>query len=57
MVTFITNSTKKITMWKDNAVVTVARNYETLEPLGRVKRWSAAVKEIVIIPQPKPLVA
>lgn len=31
--------------WKDNSVCTMATNYDTIEPLGTVKRWCPIKKE------------
>ncbi|KAJ8928709.1 hypothetical protein NQ314_018719 [Rhamnusium bicolor] len=39
--------------WKDNNVVTMATNYDTIEPLSKVKRWSSAKKEKIDVPQPQ----
>lgn len=39
--------------WKDNNTVTMATNYDSLEPIGRVKRWSAIAKARIDVPQPK----
>ncbi|KAJ8914400.1 hypothetical protein NQ315_017494 [Exocentrus adspersus] len=38
--------------WLDNSVVTMVTNYDTVEPLGKVKRWSPIYKEKVDVPQP-----
>lgn len=42
-----------VVRWKDNSVVTMATNYDTVFPLGSVKRWSAEEKKKVDVPQPK----
>nr|XP_023013431.1 piggyBac transposable element-derived protein 2-like [Leptinotarsa decemlineata] len=39
--------------WKDNNVVTMATNHDSVEPLGQVRRWSTAAKSKVQVPQPK----
>lgn len=39
--------------WKDNNVVTMATNYDSIEPLSNVKRWSSAKKEKVDVSQPQ----
>lgn len=38
--------------WKDNNIVTMATNYDTVEPLGKVKRWSSAQNKKIDVPQP-----
>lgn len=38
--------------WHDNQCVTIATNYDTVEPLGKAKRWSSAKKASVEVPQP-----
>ncbi|KAJ8934301.1 hypothetical protein NQ318_000867 [Aromia moschata] len=38
--------------WKDNNIVTMVTNHDTIEPLGKVKRWSSAEKQKVDVPQP-----
>lgn len=38
--------------WKDNSVVTLATNYDNMEPVGKVKRWSTAAKDKIDVPQP-----
>ena len=38
--------------WHDNQCVTVATNYESLEAMGRARRWSSAKKALVDISQP-----
>lgn len=40
--------------WKDNNIVTMATNYDTMEPLSKVKRWSSAKKSKVDVAQPQP---
>lgn len=39
--------------WKDNSVCTMATNYDTIEPLGVVKRWSAVHREKTDVSIPK----
>nr|CAI5848279.1 unnamed protein product [Callosobruchus analis] len=39
--------------WKDNNVVTMASNYDAIEPLSKVKRWCGAAKGKIHVPQPK----
>lgn len=41
-----------VVRWKDNSVVTMATNYDTVVPLGSVKRWSTKEKKKVDVPQP-----
>lgn len=38
--------------WKDNNVVTMATNYDGIEPLSKVKRSSSVKKEKIDVPQP-----
>lgn len=38
--------------WQDNNTVTMVTNYDTLEPVYHVKRWSAIDKEKIDIQQP-----
>lgn len=38
--------------WKDNNVVTMATNYDSVEPLIPVKRWDSSEKAKVDVPQP-----
>lgn len=42
-----------VTRWNDNAVVTVATNWDTIEPLNYAKRYSRTEKKHVQIEQPK----
>ncbi|XP_031343006.1 piggyBac transposable element-derived protein 2-like [Photinus pyralis] len=39
--------------WHDNSVVTMATNYDGIEPMSQVKRWSSKKKEKISVPQPK----
>ncbi|CAH2101108.1 unnamed protein product [Euphydryas editha] len=39
--------------WKDNSVCTIATNYDTIEPLGVVKRWPPVQCEIIDVNIPK----
>lgn len=39
--------------WKDNSVVTMVTNHDTVEPLGKVKRWSTTEKRKIDVPQPR----
>ncbi|KAJ8956555.1 hypothetical protein NQ318_019279 [Aromia moschata] len=38
--------------WKDNSIVTMATNYDTIEPLSKVKRWSSAQKKKLMYHSP-----
>lgn len=38
--------------WKDNSIVTMMTNFDSIEPLSRVKRWCKEEKEKVDVPQP-----
>lgn len=38
--------------WKDNSIVTMATNYDTVKPLCSVNRWSSSEKKKVKVPQP-----
>lgn len=37
--------------WKDNSIVTMATNYDTVKPLCSVNRWSTTEKKRVKVPQ------
>lgn len=39
--------------WKDNSVCTMATNYDTIEPLGTVKRWCPIKKEKIDVAVPR----
>jgi hypothetical protein len=39
--------------WHDNSVVTMASNCHGVNPIGKVKRWSAAHKRTIEVPQPQ----
>ncbi|XP_056639371.1 piggyBac transposable element-derived protein 3-like [Diorhabda sublineata] len=39
--------------WNDNSAVTMAKNYDSVEPLAQVKRWSSKRKEKMPVPQPQ----
>ncbi len=41
-----------VVRWQDNSVVTIASNTFGIEPMARVKRWSAAKKSEVFVEQP-----
>jgi len=41
-----------VVKWHDNQCVSVATNYDSVSDLGKVKRWSAAAKSMVELPQP-----
>lgn len=41
-----------VVRWQDNSIVTIASNTFGIEPMGRVKRWSAAKNTEVFVPQP-----
>ncbi|KAF5296703.1 hypothetical protein FQA39_LY12403 [Lamprigera yunnana] len=45
-------SLQLLVRWKDNNIVTIATNYDSFEPLGKVKQWSKERKEKVDVPQP-----
>ena len=38
--------------WHDNSCVTVASNFDTVQPMGKAKRWSSAKKCLVDLQQP-----
>lgn len=38
--------------WQDNNFVTMITNYDSIEPLGKVKRWSKEQKAKIDVPQP-----
>ena len=38
--------------WKDNAVVTIATNFDKVTPVALAKRWDAKEKKYVNVPQP-----
>jgi hypothetical protein len=38
--------------WNDNNIVTMATNYDSVDPVGKVKRWFTVEKAKVDIPQP-----
>lgn len=38
--------------WKDNSIVTMMTNYDSVQPLAKVKRWSKERKEKIDVPQP-----
>lgn len=38
--------------WKDNNVCTIGTNFDTLEPMGKVKRWCSMKKQKVDVPVP-----
>lgn len=42
-----------IVRWKDNNVVTIGTNYDTIEPLGKVKRWCKLLKQKVEFEVPR----
>lgn len=39
--------------WKDNSVFTMATNYDTIEPLGMVKRWCPVQREKAYVSIPR----
>jgi len=41
-----------IAKWHDSQCVTVATNYDSVDTVGKVKRWSVANKAAVEVPQP-----
>lgn len=41
-----------VVKWHDNQCVTVATNYDSLDPTRKVKRWSSAKKMTVEVQQP-----
>jgi len=41
-----------IVKWHDNQCVTVATNYDSVDTVGKVKRWSVANKAAIEVPQP-----
>lgn len=38
--------------WKDNSIVTMMTNYDSIYPLSKVKRWSKEQKQRIDVPQP-----
>jgi hypothetical protein len=38
--------------WHDNQCVTVASNYDSVQPVGTAKRWSSSKKALTDLPQP-----
>lgn len=46
------NSLLLFVRWKDNNTVTMITNYDTVEPLSTVKRWSSIQKIKIDVPQP-----
>jgi len=40
----------RVVKWHDNKYVTLATNYSTVEPLGKAKRWSSAMKASFAVP-------
>ncbi|XP_057657394.1 piggyBac transposable element-derived protein 3-like [Diorhabda carinulata] len=44
---------KKRRPWNDNSAVTMATNYDSVEPLAQIKRWSSKRKEKMPVPQPQ----
>ena len=47
-----TTSNILLCSWNDNNVVTMASNCHTVEPMKKVKRWSAKHKQSIDVPQP-----
>ena len=41
-----------IVMWIDNGVVTIGTNYDVVEPLDSVRRWSASEEKKVSVSRP-----
>ena len=41
-----------VVKWHDNQCVTVATNYDSVDTVGKVKRWSVAKKAAIEVPQP-----
>ena len=41
-----------IAKWKDNSIVTWGTNYDTVDPIDSVKRWSKHMKKNVVIQRP-----
>jgi hypothetical protein len=39
--------------WKDNSLVTMITNYDCIQPMAKVKRWSKEQKEKIDVPQPR----
>ena len=48
----ISNSDILAVKWKDNRAVTLATNYDTIEPVQSAQRWSREKKAVVAVPQP-----
>jgi hypothetical protein len=41
-----------VVKWHNNQCVTVATNYDSIDTVGKVKRWSTANKKVIEVPQP-----
>lgn len=46
------NNSLLFVRWNDNSVVTIATNYDSVEPMSQVRRWSSKKKEKISVPQP-----
>ncbi|KAH9363196.1 hypothetical protein HPB48_017557 [Haemaphysalis longicornis] len=49
---FDTQTEVLLVKWRDSSVVTMATNYDSVEPIGAVSRWSSSKKEKVKVAQP-----
>ncbi|KAF2890895.1 hypothetical protein ILUMI_15278 [Ignelater luminosus] len=50
---FDTNVEILIVKWNDNKCVTIATNFDTIEPLNKASRWDRKAKEKRYLPQPR----
>lgn len=49
---FDTQNEVLLVKWRDSSVVTMATNYDSVQPIGAVSRWSSSKKEKVKVAQP-----
>lgn len=49
---FDKNNQILIVKWVDNSICTMASNFDSIEPLSKVRRWSKDQKAVVDVPQP-----
>lgn len=50
---FDKNNEILIVKWVDNSICTMATNYDTIEPLSKVRRWSKIQKSVIDVQQPR----
>ena len=50
---FETENSILVVKWVDNSVVTIGTNYDVVEPVDSVKRWSASEKKKVSVSRPR----